>query len=404
MPSDWPAIAQAALIAAGVLLALPVTVLCAEVLAALSARAPTARPNGARAPVAVLIPAHNEAGNIAATIASIRGELRGADRLLVIADNCMDDTAQVARAAGASAIERHDPVRRGKGYALDFGVRHLQQDPAAMVLVVDADCQLVSGSIDALARACAASARPVQGLYLMRAPEHAGPLRRLAQFAWVVRNEVRPRGLQRLGLPCHLMGSGMAFPWRTVAAGQFSSGHLVEDLQLGITLAQSGTPPLFCPEARVTSTFPSDREGVRSQRTRWEHGYLSILLGSGPTLMGQAIRQRSIALLGLALDLAVPPLALLVLLTAALWVGALALALLSARWLALGWISAVLGLLGLAVIVAWLRYGRSILSLAGLALAGVYALAKLPLYLRFLISRQATWVRSRRDSETRRPS
>src|SRR5580704_2288892 len=75
--------------------------------------------------VAVLVPAHNESRGLLPTLEDIKRQLRPGDRVLVVADNCTDDTAAVAAAAGAEVIERHDPTRRGKGYALDFGIQHL---------------------------------------------------------------------------------------------------------------------------------------------------------------------------------------------------------------------------------------------------------------------------------------
>ena len=68
--------------------------------------------------MAVLVPAHNESGKILPTLADIRAQLAAGDRLLVVADNCDDDTAPVARSpAQKSSIAR--PYRVGKGYALD---------------------------------------------------------------------------------------------------------------------------------------------------------------------------------------------------------------------------------------------------------------------------------------------
>ena len=146
---------------------------------------------------------------------------------------------------GAEVVERHDPDRRGKGYALDHGVRHLAAAPPAVVIVVDADCAVAPGSVDLLASECMRRRRPVQALYLMRAPPGAGLKQRMAEFAWAVRNQVRPLGWQRLGGPCQLMGTGMAFPWATLATASLASASIVEDMQLGLDLAASGSPPWY---------------------------------------------------------------------------------------------------------------------------------------------------------------
>ena len=98
--------------------------------------------NESRSRLAVLVPAHDEGAVLLQTIADIQMQLRPGDRLLVVADNCADDTAGIARAAGAEVVERHDPDKRGKGYALDFGIRHLALDPPEVVIIIDADCRL----------------------------------------------------------------------------------------------------------------------------------------------------------------------------------------------------------------------------------------------------------------------
>lgn len=385
--------------AAALLLLLPVTVLFAEVLLAVMNRASAASPVATRPRIAVVMPAHNEATLIAGTLRAIVPQLTKSDRLIVIADNCTDDTAAIATAEGAEAIERKDPVHRGKGYALDFGLRHLESDAPDLVIIIDADCQATPGSIDRLACVCAATARPVQALYLMFAPVDAGVMTRIGQFAWTVKNLVRPLGLHRLGLPCQLMGTGMAFPWSCIASAALATGHIVEDLKLGVELARAGMPPLFCPDALVTSRFPASIEGLESQRARWEHGYLSVILSDAPRLLWAAFTGRSIDLLAIAVDLSVPPLALLMLLVSAIWFLSLLLFIFSKALIPIGIATIAAALLAMSVLLSWSFYGRSIISLGDLALAALYALRKIPMYAKFLVSRQINWVRSKRDEE-----
>lgn len=382
--------------AAAILLLAPVVILFTEVLLAVTSRPAAAPRAGKRPSIAVLMPAHDEASLIANTVQTVRAELRESDRLLVVADNCSDDTASIAAHHGAEVIERADLARRGKGYAIDFGIRHLAARPPDVVLIVDADCRIDAASIDLLAQTCADSGRPVQALYLMQTPARSGVMTRIAAFAGVVKNLVRATGMHCLGLPCQLMGTGMAFPWRCIRNVDLATGDIVEDVRLGIALVRASMPPLFCPEARVTSFFPTSNEGFRSQRTRWEHGHLQIALRA-PFLLLEAIAARNVALLGLALDLCVPPLALLVLLVATLWTLSAALYVVTRSALPLGITTVSVLLLALAVLLAWVRYGRQIVSLGELALAVVYAAWKIPLYARFLLARQLQWVRSKRD-------
>jgi cellulose synthase/poly-beta-1,6-N-acetylglucosamine synthase-like glycosyltransferase len=392
-------LAGAALTALAIVALVPASVLLIEVLAALvpARRDDDAVSAAARPRVAVLVPAHDEAGGIAATVRTIRAQLGAGDRVLVVADNCSDATAEVAQANGAEVVVRDDAERRGKGYALDCGVRHLEQSPPDVVVVVDADCELHAGSVDRLARLCAKTQRPAQALDLMRAPPGAGLKTRIAEFAWVVKNQVRPLGCLRLGLPCQLMGTGMAFPWAVIRDAPLASGHIVEDLRLGLDLAAAGQAPGFCPEAMVTSYFPSHAEGIAAQRTRWEEGHVGIIVREAPRALWQALVRGRPALAAMALDVCVPPLALFVLLLIAQAVLDVVL------WIAGGsGIPFVLALVALALVVAatklaWLGFGRRIVSLAELLGAPLYILAKLPLYARILRRGKREWVRARRD-------
>lgn len=385
--------------AGAALLLAPVCVLAAEILAALVSGTAEAAPQRLRPRTAVLMPAHNEAFTIGETIRALLPQLATADRLLVVADNCSDETASIAAASGAHVIVRSDPDRRGKGYALDFGMRHLERDPPEIVLIVDADCRLADGSIDRLVRVCGAATVAVQARYLMQAPAGAGTMVRIAEFACLLKNWVRPLGLRRLGLPCQLLGTGMAFPWMQIRGATLATGHIVEDLKLGLELAAAGAAPVFCPDAEVTSTFPTSDEGFKTQRTRWEHGYLGVLMQDAPSILRKAALRRDVRLLAMGLDLCVPPIALLTLLVAGMW-GVSALLYLELRWtppFAIACVAA--GLLAATVFAAWARFGRNVVSLGSLLLAVAYALWKIPLYGKFLVARQIDWVRSKRDQE-----
>ena len=384
-------------------LALAVGVFMLQVLAAAWTRAPATartRQHAVRGRVAVLVPAHDEAAGIALTLAAVLPQLREHDRVVVVADNCSDDTAAIARSAGAQVrvVERFHETDRGKGFALAFGVDALRADPPGLVVILDADCDLAPGALDALCDSVVNYDRPAQALYLMNARPDARLPRRIAQFAWRVRNWVRPAGWRRLGLPCQLMGTGMAFTWPMLRNAPLANASIVEDMKLGIDLAVAGRPPLFCPRAGVTSLFPDTAAATRTQRTRWEHGHLEMILREVPGLLGAAWRQRDPRLAGMALDLCVPPLALL----AALLVAGTVLAGLLSWWigdigpgLAYG---LLLGCFGAAVLLAWWVRGRDLVRLFELLSIPVYIAAKLPVYVRFMVRRERRWVRTDRDS------
>ena len=388
------------LIAAGGLVLAVVLLFAIDILAAVTRRRAPAPASATRPALAILMPAHQEARGIAATLAALLPQLAPGDRLLVVADNCTDDTAALARAAGAEVVERTDPVRRGKGYALDFGLSHLAAAPPPVVVIVDADCTLRPGSLDVLARTVNARGRPVQGLYLMAAPPGAGLGLKVAELAFLVKNRVRPLGLHRLGLPCQLTGTGMAFPFATLREAKLASAHLVEDMRLGLDLALDGSPPLFCEAARIDSEFPVSEAGVASQRQRWEEGHLGMIAFALPRLPAALARGR-VGAVALILDMLVPPLTLLLLATLAVFgLAALATLLFALPGLALGLATLALVLLGLAVVAAWTGFGRAVLTPREAVQVVPFLARKLALYARLATgSRAGGWVRTDRSGK-----
>jgi cellulose synthase/poly-beta-1,6-N-acetylglucosamine synthase-like glycosyltransferase len=382
------------------LVAIPVIVFSLEVVAGVTLGQRKASTRASRISpgrVAVLVPAHNESAGLRATIEDIKVQLRPSDRVLVVADNCTDDTAAVAAATGAEVVQRQDRERVGKGYALDHGLRHLAANPPDIVVMIDADCRLAAGAIDELTSACAMSGRPIQGLYLMAAPPEARINYQVAEFAWRVKNWVRPLGLSALNLPCQLVGTGMAFPWDAIRSADLANGWIVEDLKLGVDLAVAGHPPLFCPSARVTSEFAPSAKGADTQRSRWEQGHVATALKAGPRLIYTAALGRNADLLALGLDLAVPPLSLLGLLMTGLFIVAVVAA--GNGFSDVPLVISAGSLLGLAVAVSlsWFKYGRDIFPLRAIVLIPGYVVRKLPLYGRILSGRTATrWVRTDR--------
>lgn len=382
------------------ILAIPVMVLLTQVLASILSlsrgRQPADSPITAES-IAVIVPAHNESVGIVATVQSVLPQLKSQDRLIVVADNCTDDTAKIASDLGATVIIRENKVLRGKGYALDFGLQALKANPPTVVMIIDADCTISDKGINALAQACISSQRPVQALDLMISPQNASLKTKIAEFAWVVKNHTRPLGFKLLGMPCQLMGTGMAFLWRDIAEINLASGHIAEDMKLGIDLCRVKKPPLFFPYARVQSYFPTGEEAIKNQRARWEHGHLSVIFSDAPALFFESIKTKNRQMFGMALDLIVPPLAVLSLMVALLFLMSLCIHLFVPIDAALISSGLLLFALTSAILLAWLFFGRQIIGFKQLCYAPIYALIKIPLYIKFFVNRQVEWVRAKRD-------
>jgi cellulose synthase/poly-beta-1,6-N-acetylglucosamine synthase-like glycosyltransferase len=358
---------------------------------------PVATPGTSSHRTTVLIPAHNEGAGILPTIRDIQAQLGPNDRILVVADNCTDDTAAIVQATGAEVIVRTDPARRGKGYALEFGVRHLSLNPPDVVVILDADCRLGENTLRYLSDRAMGSGRPVQSLYLMLAPEHAPPGKGVNLFAWRVKNWIRPLGLKLFGLPTQLLGTGMAFPLSLLFERDLGNSRLAEDCALGIALASAGYPPLFVSEARVHSHFPVSQAGSEQQRQRWEKGHLDNIVDLVPGALLKSLRDRNLGLATLAIDMAVPPLSLLVLVTAlceilggiAIIVGA------SPNALAIPSLSTLLLVFG--TVLAWTVVGRDVLPLRELFRLPLHAIQKLGFYHRITSGKApSAWIRTDR--------
>lgn len=381
------------------LLAIPANVLLAEVISCIAwFRRQSPVKGAALYPrIAVVVPAHNENTGLLPTVTDIRAQLRKGDRLIVVADNCTDNTASIAAAAGAEVVERNDDARIGKGYALDFGLHHLSSDPPAIVIIIDADCRLSESAIANLALTCHQTGRPAQALDLMTAPKQSSLNYQVAEFAWRVKNWVRPLGLRNLNFPCQLMGTGMAFPWQVIRSAELASGRIVEDLNLGLDLALAGHAAIFCPSAIVTSQFPDSAKGADTQRRRWEHGHIHTILTVVPRFFVLAIIRRNLNLLALTLDLAIPPLSLFAILAIGMFALSAAAVLCGFSSTALIVSAGTLTAFVISVLMSWWRFGRDLLPVSSLHLIARYVFGKISIYCGLLVrGRVPQWIRTDR--------
>ncbi len=377
---------------------LPAVVLgCECLLAMLPLRRDRRAERGLCPSLAVVVPAHNEQAGIAETIDAILPQLGQNDRLIVVADNCEDQTAAIARSMGATVCERTDDEHRGKGYAIRYALDYLATEPSEVIVVIDADCLPQLGCIEQIARVSYASGNPIQAAYVMQPPENASPGTLISAFAVIVKNYVRPRGLQRLRMPCLITGSGVAYPWEVLQEVPHPKSHIVEDMHYSVDLALAGVPPLPCMEAVVESKLPDARAAARTQRTRWEHGHLSVIISQGPRLLAGAIRQRSLRLLVLWLELIVPPLSLLLFVLTAAGGTLLLTSAFSAVRTPLWLLLVGVGVCTTGLTAAWWRFGRRALPLRMLVRVPQYILGKLSIYKKFLSSPEQAWVRTARE-------
>ncbi len=293
----------------------------------------------------VLVPAHDEQQLVGRCVGSLLGQDYPSDllRVVVIADNCSDATAEVAAAAGAQVMVRTDPVLVGKGYALRWAMDGQLASglPLDAVVVVDADSVVSPGFLRALESELRAGHPVVQADYTMTA-ELGRPRSELVAAGFLLFHRVRFGGRRRLGLAACLVGNGMLFSRQTIVGHPWSAFSGVEDLEHTVQLRLAGVEPRFAPDAHVEGAPAATNTGVMRQRMRWEGGRFHVMRTRLPQLVGQAIARRDARLLDAALDLATLPLGLLGMIAASgTAIAVLAAVLhLAAGWAVLPWILA----------------------------------------------------------------
>ncbi|MBU1690133.1 MAG: glycosyltransferase [Gammaproteobacteria bacterium] len=384
-----------------VLTSMPMLVVVVEAIAALGFRerrvTATATPEKEFPRTVVLIPAHNEEGVISRGLASLFVDLPPNCRLLCVAHNCTDATAEVARRLGAEVIEVQDEGHGGKPDALKAGLQWLDASPPDVVVVVDADCVVSEGAVRMLATRAWELNRPVMGAYFFAPADVEKGLSTLSSLAVLLKNYVRPLGLHALGLPCLLNGSGSAYPFQILRNAPQGEGSIAEDYQLAIDLLRQGYPTAFVPEARVDGHLPKREDTALGQRKRWEHGHMFLVFRTGPRLMLEGLKRLDKNRIALALEVGVPPLAFLGL----MWVIAASLSLGLYAFYGhggpLGFLTGTAVAFVAAVLMSWMRFAGVKSTLAALAAVPGYLMWKLPMYRDFFTRRETRWKKTERD-------
>lgn len=342
--------------------------------------------------IAIVAPAHNEAEGIGRSVRSLLAckPNEGGFSVVVVADNCTDDTATLARVAGARVLVRQDDERRGKGYALDFAFGVLLAEGFDAVIVVDADTIVEPGFVVEFDRLFRAGAEAVQCRYLVQNAQDSIRTR-LMNIALSAFNVLRPRGRDRLGFSAGLFGNGFGLTARTLLTIPYTAVSVVEDLEYHLRLVRAGIRVVFADSITVKADMPTGGSGAKTQRARWEGGRVRMAINSVPSLLKDVLRGR-LRMIEPLLDLLLPPLAFYLLLLLA----ALAVPFAPTRIYAL----LALALTAFHVTAAIFVGGGGLRDFTALAAAPFYIVWKAMLIPRLLRTarKDAEWVRTKRAS------
>jgi cellulose synthase/poly-beta-1,6-N-acetylglucosamine synthase-like glycosyltransferase len=349
----------------------------------------------------VLIPAHNEAHGISATVESLLSTDYLADcrRVVVIADNCTDDTASAALDSGAEVWVRVDPLKRAKGFALMWGLERLHVDSGAFdaVAIVDGDCIASSNLLSAMDRRVRAGSRALQCDYVVSNPD-SGDAAAIRFAGFSLANTVRPRGKQQLGLSCGLLGTGMVFTSGLLAKVPWSDSGLAEDGEYHMRLVAAGERVEFVSEAAVSSAMPTTFATSAQQQARWERGKLDLLTRS-PGLVAEGLIGGDPVRLHAGLEVLLPPQSLLAVCNLACLTSGLLLR--SKRLAFLSWTSVMAQ--GLFVVLGLRLVGAPPQVYRAFRAVPILATRKLLLYAKILTGGgPRIWVRTARDDNVSR--
>lgn len=244
----------------------------------------------------VMVPAHDEQASIEATVTNLLALDYPTDRfeVLVIADNCSDETARIARDAGATVLERFHDTKKSKGYALEYALEHLrayqvdgpgsdgQADPKHAYVVIDADSIADAALLRRLNDYHCAGYDWLQAYYTASNPEESDYTKMLT-YAFALFNGCWQLGLSLLGLGACFRGNGMSFTKAGLMRHPFNVYGLTEDLEFSWRLRIEGEKIAFLPHVKVYGEMVKEQDdAAQSQRVRWEQGRAALKKAYGP--------------------------------------------------------------------------------------------------------------------------
>lgn len=223
---------------------------------------------------AILVPAHNETAVLGSLLESLATLSYPEDHyaVYVVADNCTDATADLARDSKiAHVYERFDQARRGKGFALNWLLQQMTNDQLIYdaYVILDADSIVDPAFLQAMNQGLSRGARALQARNdVLNVTDSPGTA--LRWLALALMNQVRTLGRNALGCSATLTGNGMCLSRALLERYPWQAFSLAEDYQYYLILVQNGEKVRYMPEAIVRSEMPVTFEQMRTQDIRWE--------------------------------------------------------------------------------------------------------------------------------------
>jgi cellulose synthase/poly-beta-1,6-N-acetylglucosamine synthase-like glycosyltransferase len=226
----------------------------------------------------MLVPAHNERLLIVGCVRSLlrMAYPRGAVRVVVIADNCTDATARLAREEGAEVLERTDRDLPGKPRAIAWALGQIDLRQWDACVVIDADSTVAPGFASGLAQMA-----PLNDIVFQAnigvLNEYDNWLTRLGGLLSRCRYEVTYPLKQSAGLNCPVMGNGMGFGTNLLIRNGWCAFSITEDSELYAIYTEAGVPIRHAAGANLFSQEPRSMRQGATQRRRWLAGRIRVI-------------------------------------------------------------------------------------------------------------------------------
>ena len=267
---------------------------------------------------AVLIAARNEKTVIGQLIDSINKQdyPRELIDIYVVADNCTDDTADVARQHGATVYERFDKEHVSKGFALQFLTTHMREDGHMDYdgyFILDADNLLDTHYISAMNNAFSTDKEIVIG-YRTAKNYSDNWVSAAYGIYFIYESEFANRPRDLLSTSCFLSGTGCLFSQKFIdecSGGIWSWTGLTEDLECTTVILKKGYKVAYCTDAVLYDEQPTSFAASIKQRIRWVRGYLSAIGKNFKGLFSRLFKKGGFAVFDFLMNFA--PLALFIL-------------------------------------------------------------------------------------------
>ena len=259
--------------------------------------------------IAVVVPAHDEEIGIENTVKNLLAieYPKESFEVIVVADNCTDNTAACAAGIGAKVLERKNPELLGKGYALRWCFELLSNSPEPYdaYLVIDADSEVSKNILEVINIYLNEGAEVLQCADLVK-PQPGAWSSEITRIGLALYNYVKPLGRKVIGFTAGLRGNGMCFTTKLLAKIPWQAFSQTEDLEYGLVLLLNGVVVTFVPEAKVLALMPTDPKNAESQRERWEVGRFPLIKKYGGLLFTSALKKASMKIMDAFIELVTP--------------------------------------------------------------------------------------------------